>query len=180
MGEAKFIQNIDVDNNEIKNVRLQDTPNLADLNIKGKFGLIDGAIAYIAGYDGVSPIVNYLRELIPYEDGDFPSGIQIIKGINGFKDGIALDRDTVYLIIIDDNEISDSTTWSSQRIIDYFSGLTPTIIQEETITYGLTSAELEDLYPDALIGTVVFSKANSTEYTKMNDTEWKIQVIEIV
>ncbi|MGJ1198834.1 hypothetical protein ACR777_05360 [Sphingobacterium spiritivorum] len=54
------------------------------------------------------------------------------------------------------------------------------IRQDDDLSFGLTSADLNLRYPDAQSGEVFFSEINGVEYTKMNETKWKFQIIEIV
>lgn len=109
----KVIQELDLDNNRILNALLQLNPSLVGTGLKGKFGInTQGALVYIANYGGGGdPILNALKELV--DDGN---GFITIDKTQDNKDIIKLDTTALLNLIIQDDDVSETSTWSSQKI----------------------------------------------------------------
>lgn len=178
MYEAKLIQNLDIDNNLILNVRLELSPNLTQgVDKLGKFGINSvGAFVYVAGYNNGVPVINNIKPYVavPSIEGD-ETFLKITNDITNFKNGIALDiMKLINRIIKDGEEPLENSTWSSQKITQELALVYSTpVLDEANIIVGLTDEDLNTLYPAANVNDSFYSIVNNIEYTKISASEWK-------
>lgn len=125
------IQDLDLDNNRLLKALLELEPDLSLLGLKGKIGInAQGALIYIANYNGATPIINTIKELLPGPEAtDDPAyGLVTIDKDQDNKDYISINLTTLRSILFDDGDISTESTWTSSKISELITKTSPVSI----------------------------------------------------